>query len=326
MKKFLSLLITATMLLLVACSPAKGDLVENAVPVDVTVLAMKGPTAMGLVDFMTQNEAGKITTNNYDFTILTAIDEVTAKIGKGEADIATVPANVASVLFNKTEGKVKVLGINTLGVLYIVENGDTITSINDLAGKTIYASGKGATPEYALNKILAANGLKDVTIEWKSEQAEVVAAIAKTEGAIAMLPEPFATTALSKNEALNVVLDLTKVWKESEIDGSLVTGVVIANSEFIASNPAAIEDFMTRYQASVDFVNSSVEEAAKQVGSYEIVPEPVAKVALPKCNITLIDETEMKDTLSSYLTVLFEQNPKSIGGKMPTDEFYYIAE
>ena len=186
---------------------------QTSTPVDMNVTALKGPTAMGMVKFMNDCEEETITDNNYNFSIAASIDEVTPKIVQGEIDIAAVPANVASVLYNNTEGGVKVLAINTLGVLYMVESGDTIHSAEDLRGKTIYASGKGATPEYALNYILEQNGIdpaKDVTIEWKSEHSECVAALNASENAIAMLPQPFVTTAQSKNSNLRVALDLTE--------------------------------------------------------------------------------------------------------------------
>ncbi len=293
-------------------------------PVDVSAVALKGPTAMGLVKFMKDAENGEISSNNYTFSIETAIDVVTPMIVKGEVDIAAVPANVASVLYNNSNGGVKVIAVNTLGVLYIAESGDSVNSIEDLSGKTIYASGKGATPEYALNQILAANNLTDsVKIEWKTEQAEVVAALAAEENAIALLPQPFATTAQSKNDKIRIALDLTEVWEDSSIDGTLITGVVVVNSKFAEENPDAVADFMENYKSSVEFINTNLEDGAALVGGYEIVPEAVALKAIPECNIVCVSGDEMKDMLSGYLNVLFEQNPKAVGGALPDDLFYY---
>ncbi|MFI3250469.1 MAG: ABC transporter substrate-binding protein [Eubacteriales bacterium] len=298
--------------------------VPEADPVDVTVLGMSGPTAMGMVHMMNEVDSGNLTSNNYDFSIVTAIDEVTPQIVSGGAGIAAVPANVASVLYNNTEGGIQVLAINTLGVLYIVESGDTVTSIQDLEGKTIFAAGKGGTPEYAINYILEANGLTDsVTIEWKTEQAEVVAALAATEGAIGMLPQPFATTAQMSNESIRVALDLTEEWNATDSEGMLVTGVVVANSAFAAENPDAIADFLKNYETSVNFVNDNLEEGAALVGQYGIVPEAVALAALPYCSITYIDGAEMETALTGYLAELFAQNPASIGGAMPEADFFY---
>ena len=299
----------------------------------VNILALKGPTAMGMVSLMNQADQGEITDENYNFQIVASPDEVTPAIAQGTADIAAVPANLASVLYQKTDGGVQVLTINTLGVLYLVENGNQIQSISDLKGKTIYASGKGATPEYALNYILKENGLtpgEDVQIEWKSEHTECVAALAEHEDAIALLPQPFVTTAQSKNDSLRVALDLTEEWdnihKENGGNSSLVTGVTVVRTEFAQEHPEIVEDFMERYQESVTFVNDHAEEAAKMIGNYDIIPEEVAKKALPECNIVYIDGAEMKEKLSGYLEVLKQENPQAVGGTLPTDEFYYDAE
>ena len=303
---------------------------ETAEAVDVNVTALKGPTAMGMVKFMDDADQGNITSENYHFSIAASADEVTPKLVQGETDIAAVPANLASVLYNNTDGQVQVLAINTLGVLYIVESGDTVQSVADLKGKTIYASGKGSTPEYSLRYILSANGIDpdtDVTIEWKSEHSECVAALSSTENAIAMLPQPFVTTAQSKNPAIRTALDLTEEWdrvqETQEIKSSLLTGVVVARTEFVEENPEAVEDFMDNYEASVNYVNENTQEAAKLVGQYDIVAEEVAKTALPECNIVFIDGSEMKEKLSGYLEVLKEQNPEAVGGEVPGDEFYY---
>ena len=299
----------------------------------VNVLALKGPTAMGMVSFMDQADQGEITEETYDFQIVASPDEVTPAIAQGTADIAAVPANLASVLYQKTDGSVQVLTINTLGVLYLVENGDQIQSISDLKGKTIYASSKGATPEYTLNYILKKNGLipgEEVQIEWKSEHTECVAALAEHEDAIALLPQPFVTTAQSKNDSLRVALDLTEEWdniqKENGGNSSLVTGVTIVRTEFAQEHPGIVEDFMERYQESVSYVNDYTEETAKLIGNYDIVPEEIAKKALSECNIVYIDGAEMKEKLSGYLEVLEQENPQAVGGALPTDEFYYDAE
>ena len=299
----------------------------------VNVLALKGPTAMGMVSLMDQADQGEITEETYDFQIVASPDEVSPAIAQGTADIAAVPANLASVLYQKTDGGVQVLTINTLGVLYLVENGDQVQSVSDLKGKTIYASGKGATPEYALNYILKENGLtpgEDVQIEWKSEHTECVAALAEHEDAAALLPQPFVTTAQSKNDSLRVVLDLTEEWDKIQKDNggnsSLVTGVTVVRTEFAQEHPEIVEDFMERYQESVSYVNEHTEEAAKLIGDYDIVPEEIAKKALPECNIVYIDGAEMKEKLSGYLEVLEQENPQAVGGALPADEFYYDAE
>ncbi len=285
---------------------------------------------MGMVQFMDQVDSGVLTDNNYTFSIAAAIDEVTPMLAKGELDIAAIPANVSSVLYNNNSAGFQVLAINTLGVLYIVESGNTVQSMEDLRGKTIYASGKGATPEYALNYILSANGIDptaDVTIEWKSEHAECLSALMAQENAIAMLPQPFVTTAQTKSDQIRVALDLTQEWdalqKGNETPSALITGVVVARREFVEQNPDAVSAFLDHYKTSVEYVNSNTDEAAQMVGQYGIVTAEVAKKALPACNITFIEGKEMQEKLSGYLAVLFEQNPRSIGGALPGDDFYF---
>ena len=293
-----------------------------------TVAALKGPTAMGMVKMMSDDAQNDQPT--FDFNIYASADEITPKLVQGELDIAAVPANLASVLYNNTEGQVQVLAINTLGVLYIVENGDTVQSVEDLRGKTIYASGKGNTPEYALRYLLEGSGIDpdaDVTIEWKSEHSECVAALAADPAGIAMLPQPFVTTAQAQNENLRVALDITEEWdklaEESGSDAALLTGVVVARKEFVEQNPQLVGEFLSLYEKSVAFANEEVEETAKLIGEYDIVPEAVAAKALPECNITFIEGGEMKAKLAAYLQTLMDQNPKAIGGAMPGDDFYY---
>ena len=240
MKKFLLGLTALVMALTLALSVAVA---EESVP---RVAALKGPTAMGMVKMMSDAP------DAYDFTISAAIDEITPKLVKGEVDIAAVPANMASVLYNNTEGAVKVLAINTLGVLYIVENGDSgVSSIADLKGRTLYASGKGASPEYALNYLLAQNGLDpetDVTVEYKSEHAECLASLLANEGSLALLPQPFVTTVQMKRPTVQVALDLNDEWAKaqegSDAPSMLITGVVVARSAFIDENPQAVSDFL----------------------------------------------------------------------------------
>lgn len=305
---------------------------EKEEPVEVRVAALKGPTAMGMVSFMDDVDQNRIADASYTFEIVASPDEMTPKIARGEVDIAAVPGNLASILYNNMDKAVSALTINTLGVLYIVENGDTIHTAADLRGKTIYASGKGSTPEYALTYVLEQNGLtpgNDVTVEWKSEHAECVAAITADPSGVALLPQPFVTTAQTKNASLRIALDLTEEWERVQDSGeksSMITGVTIVRTEFAKEHPDAVEDFLTHYQESVTYVNAYTKEAAALVGGYDIVPEEVAETALPACNIVYIDGEEMKERLSGYLSVLYAQNPESIGGAMPDDGFYYTKQ
>ena len=333
----MTMLLLAGMLLLGACTapatqPPADELNQTEAPaapvepVDVRVAALKGPTAMGMVKMMDDNDKGALTDNNYSFSISSAVDEIPPLIVKGEVDIAAVPANLAAVLYNNTDGAVRVLAINTLGVLYILEDGATVNSFADLKGKTIYASGKGATPEYVLTYLLKSNGLdatNDVNIEWLPEHAACVSALAQNPEAVAMLPQPFVTTAQAQNDALRVALDLTAEWDKTDTDSSLVTGVVIARKAFIEENPEACAAFLDHYRKSVAYANDDVDGAATLVGAYDIVPEPVAKKALPACNIVCITGDELVSKLEGYLTMLHQQNPDSVGGKLPPADFYY---
>lgn len=291
------------------------------------VMALKGPTAMGMVKLIKDANDGN-TQYNYNFSIVGTPDEVVAKVAKGEVDIAAIPCNLASVLYNKTKGGITVTNINTLNVLYILENGKKINSVKDLKGKTIYTLGKGATPEYTLNYILTQNGIdpeKDVNIVYKSESTEVAALLADGTASVAMLPQPYVTTVLNKNSDLRVALNVGDEWDKvkGEDAGSVVTGVLIVRNEVLENNKAAVDAFLAGYKDSVDYVNSNLDDAATLVGENDIVPAAIAKLAIPECNITYIDGKDMKDKISGYLKVLYAQNPQSVGGTLPDDNFYY---
>lgn len=297
---------------------------SSAYAAEATIVgSLKGPTSMGMVQLMSEQEA--LEAPDFDFTMVTAADELVASFTKGDTDIALLPANVASVLYNKTEGNVQVLDINTLGVLYLVTADTSITGIADLKGKTLYSTGKGQTPEYALNYLLEANGLsaKDVTVEYKSEPTEVVSILAQDETAVGVLPQPFATVACQQNDKLLLAADLTAEWDKTG-NGTMVTGVTIAKKDFVEANPEIIDKFLDGHSASAEYANTNTAEAAELVASYGIVEKaPIAEKALPQCNITCMEGAEMKEALSGYLNVLFEQNPDSVGGALPEDDFYY---
>ena len=296
-------------------------------PASYRVAALKGPTGMGLVKLMSDADA-KTSANSYTFTLAASADEITPGLIQGNLDMACVPANLAAVLYQKTKGAIQVLAINTLGVLYLVENGNAVRSWADLKGKTIVAAGKGSTPEYALRYLLEKNGLNpdtDVTIDWKSEHTECVSALASGAATIALLPQPFVTVALAKVPEVRVALDLTKEWDALHSGSALLTGVVVARTDVVKENPAAIDAFLQEYAASVQWVNANVADAAKLVGGYDIVDAAVAEKAIPNCNIVCITGSEMKEKLSGYLSVLNDQNPQSVGGTLPNDDFYYGA-
>ena len=301
---------------------------ENASGAAVRVGSLKGPTSMGLAELMDRAEKGE-TENDYTFTMAGKADELVGSVANGDLDIVLVPANVASILYTKTQGNVNVIDINTLGVLYVVASDDSIFSMKDLKGKTLYMTGKGTTPEYVMNYLLSENGLNDgdVTLEFKSEAAEVASVLKKDSSAVGVLPQPFATAACIQNEALKPVLDLTEQWNllNKENKSQLVTGVTIVRSDFLKENEEAVKLFMEDHKASAAYTSEHLDEAAEMVAALGIVEKAsIAKKAMPACNIVCITGDEMKSALSGYLSVLEAADAKSIGGQLPGDDFYYL--
>ena len=328
MRKVTAVALSFAMLgaLLTGCGSGKAE--EK---VTVKVGALKGATTLGLLpleDKAANGEAGE----NYEFSMMTAADELLPMMIKGELDIGLLPSNVASILYQKTNGGVTVIDINTLGVLYMVSGDSSVTGVEDLAGKIIYLTGKGTTPDYVLHYVLRGNGMdadSDCTLEYKSEATEVAALLAENPDAIGLLPQPFVTAACAQNDALSVILDMNAEWEKLQgEDGSrLVTGVTVVRNEFLQEHENAVATFMEEHQASAQSMNSDVENGAKLAAASEIIAkEPIALKAIPKCNITYIDGADMKQALSGYLEVLYEQNPESIGGALPGDDFYYISQ
>ncbi len=302
---------------------------QMAEPAAYSIAALKGPTAMGLVKLMKDAENGEDLANDYTFSLAASPDEVSPKLIQGDLDMACVPANLAAVLYQKTEGQIVTLAVNTLGVLYIVEKGNAVQSLDDLKGMTIVSAGKGASPEQALRYLLDKNGESldgDMIVDWKSEHSESVAALASGAATVALLPQPFVTVAQTKIEGLRVALNLNEEWNKLADDGSgLITGVIVARKDVVEENPGAVKAFLKEYAESVDWVNENVSDAAELIGSYGIVDAAVAEKALPACNIVCITGSEMKEKLSGYLAALLEQNPQSVGGALPEDAFYFGA-
>lgn len=315
--------IIVSFLLLASCALLWAQPASEATD-QIRVAALKGPTAMGLVQLMDEAEGGPVDGNSYSFSIVASPTEMTPMIVRSEVDIAALPANLASVIYNNTDGAIQVLAVNTLGVLYIVENGDSVHSLADLAGRTVYASGKGSTPEYSLSYILEEAGLADsVRVEWMSEHAECVAALLNDPDGVALLPQPFVTTAMMQNPDIRVAIDLNDAWAEVSPDSALITGVIVARKDFVEAEPDAVDRFLGQYKVSTDFANSSTQEAAALVGKYDIVPEKVAAIALPECNIVCITGDGLRNSLGPYLEVLYNANPASVGGSLPGEDFYY---
>lgn len=318
-----------------AVSPGADPSPETSAPPaekeTLRIATLKGPTTMGLVKLLDDAEKGLLD-YEVDNTVCGTPDEIVALTAGGEIDMAAVPANLASTLYNKTEGQIRALAINTLGVLNVIELGDSVNAIADLAGKTVYSTGKGTTPEYAFNEILSKNGIDPATglaIEYKSESTEIAAYLtgeSAVPGAIAVLPQPYATTVLMNNPEARIALDLTSEWEKAGIDGKLLTGVTFATAEFADDSSELLDSFLSDYAASVAWVNENTAAAAEMIAEIGIVPKAaVAEKALPSCNIVYIDGAEMKQALSGYLQVLFDQNPASVGKNLPSDDFYYNA-
>lgn len=300
-------------------APAESEATEATL----RIAGLKGPTTMGLVNLMADEVA-----SSYDFTMYGAADEIVPLLVKGDLDAAAVPANLAATLYNKTNGAVEVACINTLGVLYIVENGETVNSVADLKGQTIVTTGKGATPEYVLRYVLSENGVdpdSDVTIEYCSEATEALSKVQAGEATIAMLPQPFVTSALSQVEGLRVALDMNEEWQK--VAGSkLVTGVLVVRKDAVENDPEAFASFMEGYAASVEAANSDLEGTAALCEQYGVVAKAaLAQKALPQCNIVFETGDEMKADLETYFNVLYAADPTSVGGTLPADDFYYAG-
>ncbi|MFQ7259831.1 MAG: ABC transporter substrate-binding protein [Christensenellales bacterium] len=319
MKKTASLILALVLAFSASgCSEKKTEIGNE--PVNITML--KGPTGIGAVKLMEESEKNE-TDGNYNINVSAAADDAMAKIISGEVDIAAVPTNTAPLIYNKTNGNIEVLAVNTLGVLYIVENGDSIHTIEDLEGKTIYSSGQGAVPEYVLNYLLEKNNVENVNIVYMTEHAEVAAALADGRADIALLPEPNVTAVIMKNSEIRIAVDVNDEWKKTN-GSELAMGCIVAGKEFIDENKEAVDIFLKEYSESIDYVNNNVSEAAELVEKYGIMASSDAAVkAIPNCNIVYKEKDEMKTMLESFYDVLYKANPKSVGGEIPDTELYY---
>jgi len=332
--KILSLFLAISVIAISFASCAKGGENVSSTPVsseviektNINVAILKGPTALGMLKLMEDN-ASDSALNNYKFETFTAPTDVVPKIVNKSIDIAAVPTNVAATLYKKTNKNVSIIAVNTLGVLSIVTNGVEINSIADLKGKTIYATGQGATNEYALNYILEKNGLKvgkDVKVEYLAEHSELATKVIAGNVQIAMLPQPFVTNVTLKNQNVKIALDLSKEWENiPDNDSQLVMGCIVVRKDFLENNKAAVDNFLAEYSASTNYANEKVNETAALSEKHDILPAAVVSKALPKCNIVYLAGNDMKKSVSKYLEVLFNANSASIGGEIPDDNFYY---
>ena len=332
-KSIVSLLLALTLALsLTACGtaantePEQPD-IDTPAAAEVNLYVLSGPTGIGAMNLWAAADAGE-TEYTYHVTMSGANDEVVAAISKGEADIAAVATNMAAALYNKTEGGVTVLAVNTLGVLSLLGNEQEVASIADLAGKTIYAPGQGANPEYILRYVLTGNGLdpdKDVTIQFVGEGSELLTVWQSDPDAIILAPQPVATSILMQNENAAKLFDMTEEW--NKISGNqLMMGCVIVRNAFLQENPGAVELFLQEYAASIEKAQTDVEGTAALCEQYGLIPKAaLAQKAIPSCGLTFVTGAEMKTDLSAYLQVMYDADPKSVGGALPGDDFYYGA-
>ena len=335
-RAIVSLLLALTLALsLTACGgqtnsePQQPDTQEEPTAAEINLYVLSGPTGIGAMNLWAAADAGE-TKNTYHITMPGANDEVVAALSKGDADIAAVATNLAATLYNKTDGGVTVLAVNTLGVLSLLSNGQEVNEVSDLKGKTIYAPGQGANPEYILRYVLTGNGLdpdKDVTLQFVGEGSELLTVWQSDPEAIILAPQPVATSILMQNENARTLFDMTEEWdKIAGGDSTLMMGCVIVRNEFLQANPGAVELFLQEYAASIEKAQSDVEGTAALCEQYGLIPKAaLAQKAIPSCGLTFVTGAEMKTGLSGYLQVMFDANPKSVGGALPGDNFYYGA-
>ena len=324
--------VSSTVVSEAASSAAASEEEEAAAPLSVTeplrIAGLKGPTTMGLVNLLSM-EQDSTAAMDYDLQLYGAADEIVPLLIKGELDMAAIPANLAATLYQKTSGGIQAVAVNTLGVLYVVEQGDTVHSMADLKGRTILSTGKGTTPEYVLRYLLTANGLdpdKDVDIQYYSEATEVTAQMASTQDAIAVLPQPYVTAAGLKDDTLRVALDLTAEW-DKVADTQLITGVTVVRKAYAEEHPDVVAAFLADYAQSVNAANTDLDGTAALCEEQGVVAKAaIAKKALPNCNIVCLTGEELKADVSGYLQVLYDADPAAVGGTLPGEDFYWAVQ
>ena len=344
-KKFVSLLLVLAIAIFAFASCGKTEQVESGghgIGTDIETIrrlerpvlrigSLTGPTTIGLVKLLDDADADT-TENLYYSTLAGSADELTPLLIKGELDAVAGPANLAAVLYAKTEGRIQMIAVTALGVLDILSSDANVQTWEDLKGRTIYATGKGSTPEYNLRYLLTENGLdpdKDVNIEFRSEPAEILALYSSLEdksGFVAMFPQPYAAVAQTQNQELRQVFDLSEEWDRLGVESRMITACLMVRKEYAEENPKAIGNLISEFEASANWVNSNTEQAAELTEKYIGIKAGIAKKAIPLCNIVSITGSDMKEAVSAYFRILYDQNPSSVGGALPSDDFYYSAE
>ena len=338
MKKLVAILLALTLVLsLAACGKAETPAQTTAAPAETTapaetaapaapvrVMVLNGTTGFGMANLMDAAARGEAA-QEYEFTVETDASNIVAALVNGSADIAALPTNAAAAVYNKTQGGVQVLALNTLGVLYLVTDGSVeIASVEDLAGKTVYAPAQN--PTFIFQHIVQANGVEVTIDNTYAQPADLNAAVASGEVSIAVLPEPMVTVAKSKNPELKVALDLTAEWDRVSAAGSLVQGCAVVRKAFAQENPAAVAKFLEEYGASIAGMTENIEDTAAKIEANGIFTKAaVAAKAIPNCNVCFITGQNMKTALAEFMRVMFEVAPASVGGSIPGDDFYCIV-
>lgn len=325
MKRFIVFVITLALILGLSGCAARPKQDAQAEKPKVRFAVMTGPTGAGSVNLIERSHNGE-SAFDIEENIVGTPDEIVAALVSGNLDMAVVPANLASVLFNKTDGKIQALATNNLGVLYIVEIGNEVKALQDLKGKTIISAGKGATPESVFNYIMTENNLiqgSDWNFDFKSEASEAAQTLLSSGGSLALLPEPMVTNVLSKNENARIAINLDDEWKKLN-DTPQITGVLVGRSEFLET--IDVEAFLSEFKSSVEAAASNIEETSELLGKYNIIKPEVALKSIPNMNLRYMDKLEMKEALAKYLNILFKANPKSVGGQVPGEEFCYTGK
>lgn len=322
--RILLLILALTMLTVFAGCNNQQDNVStqegDSTAEEIKIATLKGPTGMGMVEVITNDQ------DKYSFELASSPDEITGSIIAGDIDIAAIPTNLAATIYQKTQGKIQVAAVNTLGVLYILERGDSLETMADLSGAKILSAGQGTTAEYVLNYLLEQNGLyidENITVDYASEHSEVAAQAQAGEYDIVVLPEPFVTSLTSADPEFRIALDLTQEWENAGA-GQLAMGCLVIQKEFTENHPKVLSEFMEAYKNSVAYVNANPKEAAADMEAHDIIKAAVGEKAIPNCNIVYSTGNDMKANLETFYSVIYEANPQSIGGALPPDDFYLL--
>jgi NitT/TauT family transport system substrate-binding protein len=291
----------------------------------INIASLKGPTSIGMIKMHEDHPSlGESITTNYE--IVASPDIMISKILSKEVDIATLPTNVAAKLYNKGLN-LKLAAIVGENVLYVLSQGNKITSWESLKGKKINVISKGSTPDVVFRYLLKKNNIDpvtDVNLDYSVEQVELSQLMISGKADLAILPEPFVTMVLTKNSNVNLAFDFGKEWAKVRNGQSLPMSCLVINADLAKSNPEAITAFLEKYKESIQWVNSNIGDAAKLVEKFKIGMDAVtAQEAIPRCNIKYTDSNQSKDLVNDYMKTMFDFSPEDIGGKIPDEKFYY---